>query len=193
MKNVLFIALLFFALSPIKAQQALPLNSIAPVFSAKTAQGKQIDLAKLNNEKQVVIMFYRGQWCPHCNKQLSELQDSLQFITDLGATVIAISPEKPEAIEKTVEKTGVSFDIIHDENHKIMDLYNVTYAMTKAKYAMYKAYGVDINKASGNDDYALPVPATYIIGKNGKIKGAFFDDDYKKRMSVKQILEVLKQ
>jgi len=193
MKILVFLTVLTISFSITKAQEALPINSKAPLFSATTTQDKVFDLSEVIKEKQVVLMFYRGQWCPHCNKQLSELQDSLKYINELGATVIAITPEKPEEIDKTVEKTSASFNLIYDEGHRIMDLYKVTFTMPKAKHALYKTYGVDINKASGNDDRALPVPATYIINKHGKITGSFFDDNYKKRASVKQILEILKQ
>ncbi|SMO53432.1 Peroxiredoxin [Saccharicrinis carchari] len=193
MKSTMFIALLLIVFLSAHAQQAIPIGSKAPVFKALTAQGKTIDLSEVSKQKQVVLMFYRGQWCPYCNKQMSELEDSLQYIHDLGAMVIAITPEKPTEIAKMVEKSGASFDIIYDQNHKIMDRYNVTFSLSEEVNAKYKGWGIDINKASGNDDYALPVPATYIIDKNGTIKGAFFNEDYKKRMYVAHILKVLKQ
>ncbi|WP_430933824.1 peroxiredoxin family protein [Saccharicrinis sp. 156] len=193
MKNLLFITLLLMAITTTEAQQVLPTNSKAPNFKATTNHGDVIDLSEITRQQQIVLFFYRGQWCPYCNKQMSELQDSLDFITNLGARVIAITPEKPEEVEKTIEKTGASFDIIYDENHKIMDKYKVTFKLPKTKHAKYKAWGIDINKASGNSDYALPVPATYIIDKNGIIKGSFFDEDYKKRMSVKEVVEILKR
>lgn len=193
MKSTIFLALMLIAFSSTDAQQVLPLNSKAPIFKAVTAQGNTIDLSEVTKQKQVVLMFYRGQWCPYCNKQMSEMQDSLQFIRDLGATVIAVTPEKPEEIAKAVEKSGASFDIIYDKNHQIMDMYNVTFTLSETKKNQYKTWGIDINKASGNDDYALPVPATYIIDKNGNIKGTYFNEDYKKRMSVADILEVLRK
>ncbi|MGQ1786540.1 peroxiredoxin-like family protein [Saccharicrinis sp. GN24d3] len=193
MKNTLMIALLFVSLILTNAQEALTLEDKAPNFRAVTTKGDVIDLSEITRQQQIVLFFYRGQWCPYCNKQMSELQDSLDFITNLGARVIAITPEKPEEVEKTIEKTGASFDIIYDENHKIMDKYKVTFKLPKTKHAKYKAWGIDINKASGNSDYALPVPATYIIDKNGIIKGSFFDEDYKKRMSVKEVVEILKR
>ncbi len=193
MKIRITILLIIITLSSAHAQQVLPIGSTAPDFTAVTAQDKTINLSEVIKNKQVVLMFYRGQWCPYCNKQMSELQDSLQYIHDLGATIIAITPEKPEEIVKTVEKSGASFDIVYDENHHIMDAYKVTFNLSKDLNAKYKAWGIDINKTNGNDDFALPVPATYIIDKNGNIKGSFFNEDYKKRMSVANILEVLKQ
>ena len=193
MKTFVTIALYTILIYSSHTQQALKKGENAPVFYAKTTSGKTINLKDIIASKQVVLMFYRGQWCPYCNKQMSELQDSLHLINEIGAKVIAITPEKPEEIDKTIEKTGASFDIIYDKDHRIMDLYNVTFTLSKTKNVMYKAWGIDINKASGNDDYALPVPATYIINNDGKIKGLFFDENYKNRMTVKKILEVLKQ
>lgn len=192
MKNLLFTLLLFFAVTILHAQEALKTGSKAPEFTATTTQQKTFELQNVLTNKQVVLMFYRGQWCPYCNKQLSELQDSLKFITHEDAVVIAITPEKPDQVDETIKKTGASFDIIYDENHRIMDLYQVTFNLSKTKNTLYKSWGIDINKASGNDDLALPVPATYIINKNGVITGSFFDEDYKNRMTVKEIVATLK-
>lgn len=192
MKNLLFTSLLFFSIISLHAQKALKTGSRAPEFIATTTQQKNFDLKNIVKDKQVVLMFYRGQWCPYCNKQLSELQDSLKFITDESAVVIAITPEKPDQIDETIKKTGATFDIIYDKNHRIMDLYQVTFNLPKTKNTLYKSWGIDINKASGNDDLALPVPATYIINNKGIITGSFFDEDYKNRITVKEIVATLR-
>ncbi|WP_066632294.1 peroxiredoxin family protein [Labilibacter marinus] len=193
MRTLFIIALILSTFTLVSAQKELAIGSKAPTFEATSNTGHKINLTELNKNKQLVLLFYRGQWCPHCNRQLNELQDSLKMIEDLGATVLAITPEKQEEIKKTLEKTNAAFNIIYDKDHKIMDSYQVTFALSKANNIKYKAWGIDINKASGNDDLALPIPATYIIGKDGKIKGSFYDEDYKRRMTVKEILEVLKQ
>ena len=137
------------------------------------------------------MLFYRGQWCPYCNQQLKKVNDSLQMITSKGATVLAITPETAENIAKTIEKTKAGFSIIEDMNLAIMKQYKVNFAVDDNTIAKYKNYGIDFDKANGSNSANLPVPATYIIGTNGLIKYAFFDVDYKKRASVKDIIQHL--
>src|SRR5687767_3980125 len=102
MKKLLFISgvFLFSVVTNAQAPEGLFLASKAPDFKGKDQNGNDIRLKDLLKKGKVVLVFYRGEWCPYCNKELSRLQDSLQLITEKGATVIAVSPEKPENISK---------------------------------------------------------------------------------------------
>lgn len=171
--------------------QGLKVGDDAPEFFGIDQAGNQLNLSKVIENGPVVLIFYRGYWCPYCNKHLSQLQDSLQLILDKGASVIAISPELPEFAEKTISKTGASFSIISDTTHQIMKDYKVDYAVSKGKAFMYKVFGMNIEKTNGDDSNTLPVPATYIIDINGKIKYVHFKSDYKKRASISEILKNL--
>lgn len=95
--------------------KGLSVGAKAPMFSATDADGKKYKLKSDLKKGPVVVLFYRGQWCPVCNRYLSRLQDSLQQIYSKGATVIAISPEKPELLGKTREKTKASFTLLHEQ------------------------------------------------------------------------------
>lgn len=186
----LMLILLAFSAS---AQEAEPLyiGQKAPKILAVDQFGERVSLTDRLNQGPVVVVFYRGQWCPHCNLHMSNIQDSLQMVLDAGASIIAITPEKEEKIEKTVAKTGATFSIIYDENHRIMDDYKVTFKLSGWKRFIYGLGGININKASGNRDSALPVPATYIIATDGTIYASHFNEDYTERMLVKDILVVL--
>ncbi|MES2276436.1 MAG: peroxiredoxin-like family protein [Bacteroidota bacterium] len=186
---VLFIFVLCLASASLYAQTGLTAGTVAPAFTAKDNSGKTLDLkALLKTHSAVVLMFYRGQWCPYCNKHLQQLQDSLQLLTAKNVYVIAVTPETQDAIGKTIEKTHASFSLVHDEGYKIMKDYKVDYVMDDAMVTKYKGYGVDLEKNNGNADHMLPVPATYIIGKNGKITYVHFDKDYRNRLAVSSIL-----
>ncbi|MES2447540.1 MAG: peroxiredoxin family protein [Bacteroidota bacterium] len=170
------------------AQEPLKVGAKAPLFNLKDNAGKQIDLKNILKEnKSVVLFFYRGQWCPHCNKHIKNLQDSLQLLSAKGAYVIGVSPETASGIDKTIAKTKASFSIISDKDYGIMKAYKVNYVMEPGLAERYKKNGLDVALANGQTDYVLPVPATYIIDKSGKIKYVFFDKDYKKRPSVKTL------
>lgn len=190
-KYLLFIAAVFFSVN-IFAQTGLKTGADAPMFSATDNAGKNINLKNLlKTHNAVVLFFYRGQWCPYCNKHIQQLQDSLQLLTAKGAYVVGVTPETGENIGKTIEKTHASFSMVHDEGYKIMKAYDVDYKVADPLYAKLKGYGIDLEKGNGNTDHILPVPATYIINQSGKITFVQFDKDYTKRPSVRQILQAL--
>jgi peroxiredoxin len=174
------------------AQTGLKTGAMAPAFTAIDNAGKTVDLkALLKSHKAVVLFFYRGQWCPYCNKQMQHIQDSLQLLSGKGAYVIGVTPETAENIKITVTKTKASYSIIQDKGYAIMNSYSVKYVMDDATVTKYKGYGLDMSKANGNPHNVLPVPATYVIDSSGKIVFAHFDKDYSKRASVKDILAIL--
>ncbi|MDB4903985.1 MAG: resA 2 [Mucilaginibacter sp.] len=190
-KHILIVAFIALTLQ-VMAQKGLKNGAKAPEFIATDNSGKTLDLkALLKSNKAVVLFFYRGQWCPYCNKQIKRLQDSLQLLTAKGAYVIGVTPETSENIGKTIDKTHASFSIIQDSGYKIMKAYDVNYRVDDAMNAKLKNYGVDLEKNNGNTDHVLPVPATYVIDQSGKIIFVQFDKDYTKRASVSSILNIL--
>lgn len=188
MKKILLIALISFASIPLFAQTPLKVGDKAPLFNLKDNNGKQVDLKKILNEnKSVVLFFYRGQWCPYCNKHIKDLQDSLQVLSAKGTYVIGVSPETNANVAKTVSKTKATFSIISDKDYSVMKAYQVNYTMEQGLADKYKKNGLDVAIANGQTNYVLPVPATYIIDKSGKIKYVFFDKNYTKRPSIKML------
>lgn len=169
----------------------LKVGDKAPEFQGTDNSGNLFNLKRQLKNGEVVILFYRGQWCPFCNKELSQLNDSLSLITAKGASVIAISPETKENVVKTIEKTKATFPIISDSAIDIMKMYKVNFAIDETTQIKYKKYGIDFLKANGNNGANLPVPATYIIGKDGIIKYVFFNPDFKVRSSVQNLLNHL--
>ena len=171
--------------------QGLNINEKAPDFTATDQNGQKINLEKQLKKGNVVLVFYRGQWCPYCNKELKQLEDSIGLIKEKGATVLAITPELPENISKTIEKTKASYSILYDKGLKIMNDYKVAFKVDDKTVEKYKGYGIDFLKANGDNGANLPVPAVYVVNKKGKIVYRFFDVDYKKRSSIKDILDHL--
>lgn len=194
MKKILDIfCLLLIACSSFaqEAPEGLFIDSKAPDFRAKDQNGTEIRLKDLLKKGKVVLVFYRGQWCPYCNKELSRMQDSLQFIKDKGATLIAVTPEQPENIKKTIEKTKAEYSILYDEGLKIMKAYDVEFEVPENTLTRYRNAGLDIEKNNGSNGKYLPVPAVYVIDQEQTIRYRFFETDYKKRPSVQEILSNL--
>ncbi len=180
-------------LSAQEKPEGLFINSKAPDFKATDQYGNEIRLKDVLKDSLVVLIFYRGQWCPYCNRQLKKLEDSLQLIKNKGARLIAVTPEKPEFISKTIEKTKASYPLLYDKEMKIMKAYAVAFQVDDKSVSRYKNADIDLITANGQKDKAfLPVPAVYIISKEGTILYRYFDSDYKKRPSVQELLNNLK-
>lgn len=191
MKKAFFLLTLIFSLFQAGAQEkpeGLFIGSRAPDFKAKDQDGNEVRLKDLLKKGKVVLVFYRGYWCPYCNRELSRLQDSLAQIQEKGATVVAVSPEKPENVKQTVEKTKAGYPVLYDEGMKIMKGYDVEYEVEENTLARYRSSGLDIEKNNGTNGKFLPVPAVYIIDKESTVTYRFFDADYRKRPSIKDIL-----
>jgi peroxiredoxin len=170
----------------------LKVGDKAPDFTGYDQKGKQVELKKILEQGPAVLFFYRGNWCPLCNRYLSNYQDSLKVITDQGFNVVAITPESIENVENTVKIHNLTFTVVYDCQEKIMKDYDLMFNVTKDyQEKILSKLSVDIAKYNGRDVAHLPVPATYIINKDGMIVAVQFDPDYKNRASVKWMLKNL--
>jgi peroxiredoxin len=176
----------------VEEAKGLEIGAQTPELTAIDQNGEPYSLLDSLTNGPVVIIFYRGQWCPICNRHLSSIQDSLPLILAKGASVIAISPEKQEYLNETVEKTGAAFTLLTDVDHQISDAFDLTIDPTKTQRIMYNTIlGANLENAHTDSDQKLPIPATYIIGQDGRVLWRQFDPDYKKRSTVAAILEQL--
>jgi len=196
----LFVNILIF--NPIMSQNyrsakeanGLQPGADAPMFHAKDMQGNDFSLKETLGNGPVVIIFYRGHWCPVCNKHLKTLQDSLDVIQQYGATLVAVSPEQVRLLGKTAEKTGAEFTLLFDENYQIAEAFDVQFRPDSMQRVMYNtALGANLKEAHSDDSQQLPIPATFVIGQDGKIAWRHFDPDYRKRSSVKDIVGALEK
>ncbi|PKQ65279.1 hypothetical protein BZG01_13570 [Labilibaculum manganireducens] len=172
-------------------QSSILVGQKAPMFKAVDQYGKTIASDEILKNEQLIVVFYRGQWCPYCNKHLSHLQDHVGDFKKAGARLVAITPETNMSVSKTIDKTKAEYSILHDVDSKIMKQYGVDFVLPEKLQKKYKEYGIDLAVSNGNDDQTLPVPATYVIGKDGIVKYVQYDPDYKNRSNAKEILKHL--
>ncbi|MBN1985173.1 MAG: AhpC/TSA family protein [Prolixibacteraceae bacterium] len=174
----------------VKEAKGLQVGEVAPNFSAVDLHDNVFNLGEALKNGPVVVIFYRGQWCPFCNKHLKTLEQSLDKIYEKGASVVAVSPEKSEFLKRTADKTKASFSLLFDEDYKISEAFNVVFRPTKLERTIYnKILKADLTNAHSDESQQLPIPATFIIGKDGKIAWRHFDPDYKKRSTVDDIVK----
>ncbi len=176
----------------VKEVSGLPVGAEVKNFKAIDQFGKKFKLSKALKQGPVIIVFYRGQWCPVCNKHLSELQDSLSLLQAAGATVVAVSPEKPEYLNKMAAKTKASFTLLYDKDYKIGNAFDVIFQPEKKVIDLYNTrLDAKLEESHSDNSGRLPVPATFIIDRNNKVHWRQFNPDYKFRASVKDLLENL--
>jgi peroxiredoxin len=191
MKKILFLISVLGFIAAKSQNLQFSVGEKAPNFSATTHTGNQVSLASLTKKGAVILLFYRGYWCPFCNKQLQELNDSLSLIQVKGATVVAISPEKEASVDKTIAKTKAAFEIISDTTNQILKQYGVNFTVDSKTVERYKQFNIDFSVVNANSENILPVPAVFIIDKNGTFKYIYFNKDYRKRPSVSELLQYL--
>ena len=173
--------------------KGLLIGEAAPDFSGTTLDNEKLQLSVMLKEGPVVMFFYRGYWCPKCDRHLEAFADSLQMLTDIGLQVVAITPETVEGIERTVEQSGINFHVLSDPGGKIMADYDVDFKVTEDYSSrILKGKGVDIATSNGSDEAWLPVPATFIISTDQEIFWRHFNWNYGKRAGVRDILEAIK-
>jgi peroxiredoxin len=123
---------------------------------------------------------------------LRTMQKGLLEVENKGASILIITPEKQENIQKTMLKTSITIPIIYDENYKIMEAFDVAFLPTKGLRVIYNTLlRADLKNAQSDDSQTLPVPATFIIDTDSAVKWRHFDRDYKKRSKINDILENL--
>ncbi|MEM6725926.1 MAG: peroxiredoxin-like family protein [Bacteroidota bacterium] len=171
--------------------EGLQVGDEAPMFVKADHTGAEVDLAALLADGPVVIQFYRGQWCPYCTKSMAAFQDSLSFITEKGAQVIAVGPETNENVLAAVEKSEATYPLIPDYQLEILDAYKVTFQVTEDYTQKVMEYAKTDLADNASGVSKLPVPATYVIGQDKKVKFVDFDQNYRVRASVEEILKHL--
>ncbi len=165
----------------------------APPIEGASLTGAKINSIDILKKKKIVLLFYRGKWCPHCNRFLSNLNDSLQYITNTNAKVLVVGPESMDNTEKAADKSGATFTLIADTTMQIQKDYDVLFSVTKKYQGKIKTFlRTDIAENNNQEEAALPVPAAYIIDTTGKITWRYFEYDYAKRPSIKEIIDNLK-
>ncbi|CAM3877405.1 MULTISPECIES: peroxiredoxin-like family protein [Flavobacterium] len=170
---------------------ALKKGDTIPEITAPNATGKTISVQEKLKTGKVILTFYRGGWCPYCNLELKALQEILPQIEEKGATLIAITPEKPDNSLSTTEKNALTFEVVTDKDNKIASAFNLTYKLPKELVDIYLTFGINLEKSNENISNELPIAATYIIDTDGAIVYDFIKEDYKLRADTAEILAAL--
>lgn len=172
--------------------KALKVGDRAPDFTLPDATGKTVKLSELLSHGPVVVTWYRGAWCPYCNIALRGFQKRLPEIRSAGATLVAISPQTPDNSLTTTEKGHLEFAVLSDRGNKTAHAYGVAYKVPRVVTDQMKGR-LDLAKFNGDDSGELPLGATYVIDREGVIRYAFVDADYRKRAEPSDVIAALRR
>lgn len=168
-------------------------GEIAPAFTLLNTAGEEISSDKLLSKGPLVINFYRGAWCPYCNLELKAFEDSMREIRGLGADLVSISPNIREKSAELSAENPFSFHILSDEGNGVARQFGLVFTLAEELRPIYRQFGIDLLEYDGNNSNELPMPATYVVGRDGVIVHAFVDADYTKREEPEAVVEVLKK
>jgi len=175
------------------APQGLQVGDQLASFELPNQLGQTISLDELQVDSNIVISFYRGGWCPYCNIELCVLQQALPEFKSHGARLIAISPQLPDESMSTAEKNELSFPVLSDAGNKVAKEFGLVFTLSEQLRPLYESFNIDLPATNGDKSFELPIPATFIIDSDGVVKGAFVNADYKQRMDLSDIINVLKE
>lgn len=166
----------------------------APNFTLTNPLGEQVTLYNELAKGPVVLTFYRGSWCPFCNIQLRAYQQLLSEIQNHGGQLIAVSPQSPDNSLSQKEKEELTFQVLSDPNGRVAESYNILFELPDYLQNTFKnTLKRDLTEFNKTDRWMLPVPATYMIDKEGIVCSAHVNPDFMTRMEPQDILDQLKK
>ncbi|MFF8367369.1 peroxiredoxin-like family protein [Streptomyces lydicus] len=174
-----------------QAARALRTGDRAPGFRLPTATGGTVSLETLLDSGPVVLTFYRGAWCPYCNLALRALQQHHAGIAARGARLVAVSPQIPDESLTLAEKHSLDFDVLSDLGSDTAKQYGLAFDLPDDLAAVYDSFGFDLQHVNGGHSRTLPLPATYVIDRDGVIRWSFIDTDYTVRAEPADLLAAL--
>ena len=165
----------------------------APEFILKNHKGETVVSSELLKKGPLVVTFYRGVWCPYCNKDLAYLKRFKEQFEEKGATIVCISPQLEGFNSQIIEQQKLNYDLLSDQGNNIAGAFGLRWAMVDPLKSLYDSFGINLPKYNGDESWTLPVPARFIIGKDGVIKYAEFSVDYTKRPNPDVLLDYINE
>jgi peroxiredoxin len=174
------------------AQRALKAGDKAPPFALKDASGKTFSSSQLLAPGPLIVSFYRGVWCPYCNIELQALQEALPAFRELGAQLVAISPQNAVNSRKSIRTNALDFPILSDPGNETAAAFGLRFALPDYLIELYKSLKNDLPAFNGDTSWTLPMPGRFVIGQDRIIRYAELNPDYTRRPEPSDMLPALR-
>ena len=168
-------------------------GDLAPDVTLPDASGMPVALSGLWQDGPLVVIFYRGGWCSYCNLQLRAWQRHAQRLQELGVAMVAISPQTPDRSQDTADANALAFTVLSDSGLEAANGFGIAYTLPPELVDLYASMGTDIPVLNGNDQWVLPIPATYLIDRTGRIRFAHVETDYRERLDPQGVIAIVEQ
>lgn len=175
------------------SQRSLSVGDSVPNFTLQDQHHRPVTLYERLNEGPVVLSFYRGGWCPYCNRELQALHYAHPEIEYQGAQLLAVTPESPENIARTVRKNALDYPVLYDANSEVARTFGVAINLSEYMRTFYRSLGLNLSLHHADVLVRLPLPATYLIHTNYTVQYAFIEEDYTQRADTGEVLAALQQ
>ncbi|KLU04807.1 hypothetical protein RISK_003075 [Rhodopirellula islandica] len=173
---------------------AIAVGEQAPGFELPNAKGATVSLAKLLDRGPVVVTFYRGGWCPYCNLQLRAMQERLPEIHNLGAELVAISPQVPDESLSQTERDELQFVVLSDQDARVAEQYGVAWKVPAVLTDhMKQDRGLELSKINNGNGDVLPIPGTFVLTNDGVVAWRYVNVDYRTRAEPDDIIAALQK
>jgi peroxiredoxin len=164
-----------------------------PSFVLPDERGQLVSLEKLLEEGPVAVTFHRGHWCPYCRINTRALAEAQGQIAAEGGRVAAIMPDREHFTAELKAESDAPFPILTDFDNGYALSLNLAFWVGAEMQEMMSSAGWDVSRSQGSNTWLLPVPATFVIGTDGEVKARFVDPDYRKRMTIEDLLSALRR
>ncbi|MBT2321431.1 AhpC/TSA family protein [Variovorax paradoxus] len=166
-------------------------GDLAPDVNLRYASGAPVKLSDLWHGGPLVVIFYRGGWCRYCNLQLHAWQQHASELKRLGAALVAISPQTPDHSLDTIERSALAYTVLSDSSLDAANGFGIAFTLPPELIDLYASAGTDIPVLNGNAQWVLPIPATYLIDRTGRIRFAHVEMDYRERIDPQSVIAII--
>lgn len=175
------------------AAPGLDIGDLAPECALADQLGRVVSFGEQLAHGPVVIVFYRGNWCPYCNLTLRALQLEVEAIRAHDAQLLAVSPQTPDNALTLTEKHGIEFPVLSDVSRATIAACGLRYAVPAVLQQLSLKFGNDLRERNADCTWSLPVRATFVVNRRGVIRARFVEMDFTKRLEPADIVSALAQ
>lgn len=169
----------------------IPVGQPAPDARVRDAEGREVSLADFSKSGSIMLVFYRGGWCPYCNAQIHDLTKAFPEFQKRGVRPVLISVDRADESAKTLATYSIPFPVLSDPDLAAHRAYRVLHQADRAEFERLKSFGIDLEKSSGREHHIIAVPTIFVIDARGIVRFAHADSDYTTRPSTAQILAAI--
>lgn len=177
-----------------QGNDAIKVGQKGPGFELPDVEGQSVSLDTLLEKGPLVLTFYRGSWCPYCNLQLRALQARLGDIHALGATLVAVSPQVPDGSMTRDEISDMDFVVLSDQDARVASQYGIAWEVPEFLVEHMRVdRNLELETINNGNGSVLPIPATFVLDRDGVVAWRYVDVDYRTRSEPNDIIEALQK